>query len=366
MNEVYMRQALTIANYACGRTSPNPLVGAVVVKDDRIVGQGWHRKAGTEHAEVHAIRQAGELCKGATIYVTLEPCSHYGKTPPCADAIIAAGIVKVVVGMLDPNPLVAGRGVKKLQDAGIEVITGVLEHEAKKVNEVFLKWINKKKPFIVLKTAMTLDGKIATATGHSKWITNSTSRQRVHQMRDIYDGILVGVGTILADNPELTTRLSGCCKNPIRIIVDSLARTPLNAKVVTDGLSHTIIAVTASAKEEKIIALREAGVEVLIIDADGNNRVDLVKLTEELGNKNICSILVEGGATINFSFIKNKLVDKVYSFIAPKIVGGKEALTPVAGEGISRLDDAVVLENISSEILDGDILITGYVKMEEN
>ena len=365
MDEFYMRQALEIAKYAYGRTSPNPLVGAVVVKDDRIVGQGWHRQAGTEHAEVHALRQAGVLCKGATIYVTLEPCSHYGKTPPCADAIISAGITKVVIGMLDPNPLVAGRGVKKMQEAGIAVVVGVLTAEAQRLNEVFLKWIIDKKPFIVLKTAMTLDGKISTVTGHSRWITNSTSRQRVHQLRDIYDGILVGVGTVLADDPELTTRLVGGGKNPVRIIVDSLARTPLTAKVVNDKAARTIIAVTAQANEQKVAALKAAGVEVLVIPADENNQVDLVQLTAKLGLKNICSILVEGGATINFSFINNKLVDKVYSFIAPKIIGGKEALTPVAGTGLSNLDNALLLENISTEILAGDILITGYVKQEE-
>ena len=252
-----------------------------------------------------------------------------------------------------------------MQETSRAGVAGALPAEAQRLNEVFLKWIIDKKPFIVLKTAMTLDGKISTVTGHSRWITNSTSRQRVHQLRDIYDGILVGVGTVLADDPELTTRLVGVGKNPVRIIVDSLARTPLTAKVVNDKAARTIIAVTAQANEQKVAALKAAGVAVLVIPADENNQVDLVQLTAKLGLKNICSILVEGGATINFSFINNKLVDKVYSFIAPKIIGGKEALTPVAGTGLSNLDNALLLENISTEILAGDILITGYVKQEE-
>ncbi len=364
MDEFYMRQALEIAKYAYGRTSPNPLVGAVVVKDDRIVGQGWHRQAGTEHAEVHALRQAGALCKGATIYVTLEPCSHYGKTPPCADAIISAGITKVVIGMLDPNPLVAGRGVKKMQEAGIAVVVGVLTAEAQRLNEVFLKWIIDKKPFIVLKTAMTLDGKISTVTGHSRWITNSTSRQRVHQLRDIYDGIMVGINTVIEDNPMLTARVDGG-KNPIRIVVDSSLKIDINANVVQDKSAKTIVATTDKADKDKILKLQAQDVDVIVVDKDENDKVDIEKLLDILGQQNICSILVEGGATLSGSFVAKKLVDKVYSFIAPKIIGGKEALTPVAGTGLSNLDNALLLENISTEILAGDILITGYVKQEE-
>lgn len=364
MHEEYMQQALNIARYALGRTSPNPLVGAVVVRDGRIVGQGWHRKSGTPHAEVHALRQAGDLADGATIYVTLEPCSHYGRTPPCSQAIIDAGIKRVVVAMTDPNPLVAGNGLKMLREAGIEVIEGILIEKAMNLNEVFLKWIKTKMPFVVLKTAMTLDGKIATASGESKWITNDTSRKLVHEMRDIYDSILVGIGTILTDNPSLTTRLGECGKNPIRVIVDSMARTPLTANVV-DGSALTIIAVTDKAPSAKIKALREKGVEVVVV-ATKNDQVDLQSLFALLGERKISSVFVEGGATINEMLLKENLVDKVHVFIAPKIIGGKTAPTPIGGHGITALKDACVLKNMTTKIIDGDILITAYVSDKEN
>lgn len=364
MHEVYMKQALTIARYALGRTSPNPLVGAVIVRDGRIVGQGWHRKSGTPHAEVHALRQAGELAAGATIYVTLEPCSHYGRTPPCSQAIIDAGIKKVVVAMTDPNPLVAGTGLKILREAGIEVIEGILTEEAIRLNEVFLKWITTQIPFVVLKTAMTLDGKIATSSGESKWITNDTSRNLVHEMRDIYDSILVGIGTVLADNPSLTTRLEQGGKNPIRIVVDSMAKTPLTAAVI-DQSAPTIIAVTDKAPSAKIKALREKGVEIMVV-ATKNNQVDLHSLFVALGEKKISSVFVEGGATINEMLLKENLVDKVHVFIAPKIIGGKTAPTPIGGQGITALKDACMLKNMTTKIIDGDILITAYVSNKEN
>ncbi|MGL6016317.1 MAG: bifunctional diaminohydroxyphosphoribosylaminopyrimidine deaminase/5-amino-6-(5-phosphoribosylamino)uracil reductase RibD [Selenomonadaceae bacterium] len=355
-----MQQALQIAAYAAGRTSPNPLVGAVIVKDGRVVGQGWHRKAGTEHAEIHALRQAGELAAGATIYVTLEPCSHYGRTGPCSKALIDARIKRVVIAMLDPNPLVAGKGVAMLKAAGIEVETGLLQEQAERLNEVFLKWIMTKMPFTVMKTAMTLDGKIATAAGNSKWISNEVSRRRVHELRDVYDGILVGIGTVLADDPALTTRLaSQSGKNPLRIVVDSRARTPLTAKVVTDGQAETLIAVTVAAEAAKVEALRQAGVEVLVVN-DGQ-QVDLKQLFCLLGERGVCSIFVEGGARINYSLLKAGLVDKVYTFIAPKMVGGSSAPGPVGGDGVETLDQAFLLENVETELLAGDILVSGYI-----
>ena len=355
-----MQQALQIAAYAAGRTSPNPLVGAVIVKDGRVVGQGWHRKAGTEHAEIHALRQAGELAAGATIYVTLEPCSHYGRTGPCSKALIDAGIQRVVIAMLDPNPLVAGKGVAMLKAAGIEVETGLLQAQAERLNEVFLKWIITKMPFTVMKTAMTLDGKIATAAGNSKWISNEVSRRRVHELRDVYDGILVGIGTVLADDPALTTRLaSQSGKNPLRIVVDSRARTPLTAKVVTDGQAETLIAVTVAAEAAKVEALRQAGVEVLVVN-DGQ-QVDLKQLFCRLGERGICSIFVEGGALINYSLLKAGLIDKVYSFIAPKMVGGSSAPGPVGGDGVETLDQAFLLEDVETELLAGNILVSGYI-----
>lgn len=361
MDEFYMREALRIAAYASGRTTPNPLVGAVIVKDNRIVGQGWHRKAGTEHAEIHALHQAGELAKGADIYVTLEPCSHYGKTPPCCQAIIKAGIKRVIVAMTDPNPLVAGNGLKELKAAGIEVVEGVCRDEAEKLNEVFLKWVVHKMPFVVVKTAMTLDGKIATVSGDSKWITNEKSRKFVHQLRDLYDGILVGIGTVLADNPTLTTRLDHLGKNPVRIIVDSKARIPLDSIVITDKSAHTILAVTERASQEKIAALLQVGIEV-IVTKEKADQVDLSDLLKILAEKNICSILVEGGSRINYSFFVEHLVDKVHCFIAPKIIGGTDAASPIGGKGTFYMKDAYQLNDITTERFDEDILITGYVR----
>lgn len=359
-DEDFMRVALQMARNAEGRTSPNPLVGAVIVNGGRIVAAGWHRKAGTPHAEVHALNMAGDLARGATLYVTLEPCAHYGRTGPCAKAVAEAGIAKVVIAMRDPNPLVAGKGIKILEDAGVEVVCGVLEEEAVALNEVFLKWIKDRMPFVVLKTAMTLDGKIATAAGESQWITNETSRRRVHELRDIYDGILAGIGTVLKDDPSLTTRIPGReGKNAIRIIVDSKARTPLTAKVMTDGAAPTIVAVTEKAPQERVQALKNAGAE--IITAGSGEHVDLELLMAKLGEREICSVFVEGGGRVNYSLLAAGLVDKVHAFIAPKLIGGREALTPVEGEGFARLADAVELTRVTTEPLDGDILLTGYV-----
>jgi len=365
MDEEYMQQALRIARYAIGRTSPNPMVGAVILSQGRIVGQGWHRKAGTPHAEIHALLQAGELSQGATMYVTLEPCSHQGRTGPCDQAIIAAGIKKVVIAMTDPNPLVAGRGIKRLQEAGIEVIEGILAYEAAHLNEVFIKWISTKMPFVTLKSAMSLDGKIAAHTGHSQWITGSEARECVHQLRDCYDAILVGIGTVLADNPSLTTRLPGeAGKNPIRIIVDSMARTPLDAHVIRDGLAPTIIAVTPDARQDKIDALRTLGVEVLVIERNQAG-VDVRQLLTLLAKRDITSIFIEGGGSINASFLEENLVDKVHWFIAPKIIGGSHAPGPIGGKGVDKVTDAKVFEDINIETVGEDILISAYLRNRE-
>lgn len=343
-DEKYMRLAMQLAGNAIGRTSPNPLVGAVIVKDNRVVGCGWHRKAGTPHAEVHALNQAGELAQGADVYVTLEPCAHYGKTPPCSKALVEAKVKNVYGGLLDVNPKVAGKGFKILEDAGIHVEYGFLQDELRKQNEVFFKWIEHKKPFIVLKAAMTLDGKIATATGQSKWITNETSRAYGYKLRDIYDGIMVGINTVIEDNPMLTARVDGG-KNPIRIVVDSSLKIDINANVVQDKSAKTIVATTDKADKDKILKLQAQDVDVIVVDKDENDKVDIEKLLDILGQQNICSILVEGGATLSGSFVAKKLVDKVYFFIAPKIVGGKEAKTPVAGTGILNLQEALALKD---------------------
>lgn len=263
--------------------------------------------------------------------------------------------------MTDPNPLVAGNGLKELKAAGIEVVEGVCRDEAEKLNEVFLKWIVHKMPFIVVKTAMTLDGKIATVSGDSKWITNEKSRKFVHQLRDLYDGILIGIGTVLADNPTLTTRLDHLGKNPVRIIVDSKARIPLDSIVITDKSAHTILAVTERASQEKIAALLQVGIEV-IVTKEKADRVDLSDLLKILAEKNICSILVEGGSRINYSFFVEHLVDKVHCFIAPKIIGGTDAASPVGGKGTFYMKDAYQLNDITMERFDEDILITGYVR----
>lgn len=363
-DEKYMRLAMQLAGNAIGRTSPNPLVGAVIVKDNRVVGCGWHRKAGTPHAEVHALNQAGELAQGADVYVTLEPCAHYGKTPPCAKALVEAKVKNVYGGLLDVNPKVAGKGFKILEDAGIHVEYGFLQDELRKQNEVFFKWIEHKKPFVVLKAAMTLDGKIATATGQSKWITNETSRAYGYKLRDIYDGIMVGINTVIEDNPMLTARVDGG-KNPIRIVVDSSLRIDINANVVQDKSAKTIVATTDKADKDKILKLQAQDVDVIVVDKDENDKVDIEKLLDILGQKNICSILVEGGATLSGSFVAKKLVDKVYFFIAPKIVGGKEAKTPVAGTGILNLQEALALKDIQIEKLEEDILIIGRVDKDK-
>lgn len=361
LDEEMMAQAIAIARNAEGRTSPNPLVGAVIVKDGRVVATGWHRKAGTPHAEVHALNMAGELARGATAYVSLEPCAHYGRTGPCAKALVEAGVSRVVVAMEDPNPKVAGKGIAILREAGIEVQVGVLEQEARELNEVFLKWITTGKPFVALKTAMSLDGKIATAAGESQWITNEVSRHFTHRLRDVYDGILVGINTALKDDPSLTTRLPEYeGKNPVRIVVDSQCRLPAASRLVQDGAARTIVAVTEQAAEERVAALEAAGAEVL--RAGAGPQVDMELLMQQLGKLRICSVLVEGGGTVNFALLQAGLVDRVYAFIAPKLLGGRNALTPVEGDGFAELAQAVELEQLTTQDMQGDILITGLVK----
>ncbi len=359
-DEFFMREALRAAAHARGRTSPNPMVGAVVVRDGKIISVGWHRKAGTPHAEVHALNAAGDLARGSTLYVTLEPCSHFGRTPPCVDKIISSGISRVVAAMSDPNPKVAGRGFDRLRSAGIDVEVGVLEDEARRLNEVFLKWITTGLPFVMMKAAMSLDGKIATSTGQSKWITSNAARRRVHEWRDEYDAIMVGIGTVLADNPSLTTRLERPSRNPIRIIVDSRARTPVDANVVVDRQAKTIIAVTSNAPNENIDRLRAEGVE--IITAGEGDHIDLPLLMKALGAREITSVMVEGGGTLNFGLLRAGLVDRINAFIAPKVIGGRDALTAVEGEGFASLDQTVELVDVETEMISGDVLIGGRVR----
>jgi diaminohydroxyphosphoribosylaminopyrimidine deaminase/5-amino-6-(5-phosphoribosylamino)uracil reductase len=358
----YMQMALDLAAKAMGRTSPNPMVGAVVVRDGRVVGRGYHARAGTPHAEVHALREAGSAARGATLYVTLEPCCHHGRTGPCTEAVIGAGVSRVVMAMTDPNPLVAGKGAQRLKEAGLQVECGVLEQEARRLNEVFIKYITTGLPFVVMKTAMSLDGKIATAGGESRWITGPESREFVHRLRDRYDAILAGVGTVLADDPSLTTRLTqGEGKDPVRVILDSRARTPCHARVINQvSEAPTIIVTTPGAPRENVRLLQENGAEIMEMPGDANG-VDLAALLRELGRREITSLLVEGGARVNGSFIKHNLVDKVYWFVAPKIIGGDGAPGPVGGEGVSLLRDAPEIDHISINRYGKDICIEGYL-----
>jgi diaminohydroxyphosphoribosylaminopyrimidine deaminase/5-amino-6-(5-phosphoribosylamino)uracil reductase len=359
----FMRLALNLAEKARGRTSPNPMVGSVIVRDGEIVGRGYHKKAGTPHAEIHSIIDAGEKTKDATMYVSLEPCSHHGRTGPCTEAIIKSGVSRVVMAMMDPNPLVSGRGRRILEEHGIEVRSGVLEDKARKQNEVFIKYITTRRPFVIMKTAMSLDGKIATATGKSKWITCEESRGKVHQIRDEVDAIMVGIGTVICDDPSLTTRLPDKKgRDPIRIILDSRARTPLESKVLNlDSTVKTIVAVTPQASDEKIAKLRERA-EVLIIP-EKNGRVDLQALMGKLGEMEITSLLLEGGAEVNGSALKAGIVDKVMVFIAPKLIGGGTASPcPIGGDGIDELSEAIFLDDISVEKVGDDILVVGTPK----
>ncbi|ADL12941.1 bifunctional diaminohydroxyphosphoribosylaminopyrimidine deaminase/5-amino-6-(5-phosphoribosylamino)uracil reductase RibD [Acetohalobium arabaticum] len=362
----YMRLALDLAAKGRGRTSPNPMVGAVIVKDGEIVGQGYHHAAGKPHAEVNALQDAADKTEDATVYVTLEPCSHYGKTPPCTKALIGAGVSRVVAAMKDPNPKVAGRGLQKLADAGIEVESGLLEEEAKELNEAFIKYITTERPFVILKNAMTLDGKIATKTGDSKWISGEESRRYVHRLRDEVDGILVGIGTVLSDNPRLTTRLpEQDGQDPIRIVLDSRLEIPLDSNLVTqESEAKTVVAAAETADEEKAAKLEEAGVEVIFLP-DKQGRIDLDSLLAELGRMEIMSLLVEGGSRINTSFLFTELVDKILYFIAPKLIGGSEAVQAVGGQGVDKVADGIELGDYELSTIGNDILIVGYPDYKE-
>ena len=358
----YMRRALALAAWARGRTGPNPLVGAVIVQGGEVVGEGYHQAAGGAHAEVHAINHAGAAARGGTLYVTLEPCAHYGRTPPCTEAIIRSGIAQVFAAHVDPNPRVGGKGIQELEEAGVRVHVGLCETEALRLNEIFIKYIRTNQPFVILKSAMSLDGKIATVTGESQWISSEASRLRGHEIRDAVDAILVGVNTVINDDPSLTTRLPGRDgKDPARIIVDSECRTPPRARVLNpDSNGYAIVATTRRASEERIARLEAMGAKVLVVEEE-ENRVCLSSLVQVLGCQGITSVLIEGGAEVNASALKAGIVDKVMFFIAPKIIGGTDAPSPIGGEGIQRLAEAHELRDVAIKSIDGDILIEGYL-----
>jgi riboflavin biosynthesis protein ribD len=359
----YMRRAMELAERGVGFTNPNPMVGAVIVKGGKVIGEGWHERCGEWHAERNAFKNCTVPAEGATMYVTLEPCCHYGKTPPCTEAIIEHGIARVVVGMEDPNPLVAGKGIALLREAGIEVVCGVEEEALREQNRVFLKYISTKLPWVAMKTAMTLDGKIATRTGDSKWITGAEARAYVHELRHRFMAIVVGIGTAVADDPLLNCRIEGRgVRQPIRVVVDSNARLSLDSQLVkTAGEYRTIVAHTRFAPEESVKALREAGVEMLLCK-EKEGLVDVRNLLELLGQSGIDSILLEGGGSLNYTFLAEGLADELYAFIAPKIVGGMNAKTPVEGAGMEKMADAINLELENVLNVGHDVLLKLKVK----
>lgn len=355
----YMQCALKLAIRGKGRTSPNPLVGAVVVKNRRIIGEGWHRKCGGPHAEVVALKKAGPLAEGADLYVTLEPCSHFGRTPPCVDQIIKKGIRKVVIGMKDPNPDVNGKSIVKLKRAGIKTKKGVLEKELKKINEGFIKYKTTMMPFVVAKSAQTLDGKIATASGQSKWITSKRTRDYAHKLRNEFDAILVGINTVLKDNPHLNaTRRT---KRIRKIIVDTTLKIPLNANLFKNIIpADCFVATTKRAKGEKINFLRQKGVYVLICP-ESKGKINLKWLFKQLAKKEIMSILIEGGSRIIGSALKQELIDKMWLFISPKIIGDNEALSSITGLKTYDVGKSLPLKDLTIKTIDRDIFIEGYV-----
>lgn len=355
----FMQMALDLAARGEGRTSPNPMVGAVIVKGDKVIASGYHRKAGTAHAEAAALKKAGARAKGATLYVNLEPCCHTEKrTPPCTEAVIKAGIKEVVTAMIDPNPKVSGKGLKTLRKAGIKTKTGVMIDAAQKLNEVFIKHITLKKPFVILKIAQSIDGKIATAGGESKWITGPAARKRVHKLRNEVDALLVGIGTVKADNPSLDCRIRGG-KNPYRIIVDSRLQISLGSKVLRYDDEKTIIAATEKADKNKLDTLARRGIRVLII-REKAGKVDLNCLMTELGKLDITSLMIEGGSSIAASALAERIVDKVMFFTAPKIIGGVDAVPSIGGKSPALLKNAIKLKDMQTVKLGEDILIEGY------
>ena len=358
-DETYMRRALELAEKGCGWTAPNPLVGAVIVKDGRIIGEGYHQKYGEAHAERNALASCTESPRGAVMYVTLEPCCHHGKQPPCVDAILEAGIRRVVVGAGDPNPLVSGKGIAVLRKQGIAVEEHILEAECQKLNEVFFHFIRTGRPFVVMKYAMTMDGKIACYTGASRWITGEEARAHGHRQRHRYTAIMAGVGTVLADDPLLTCRIPGG-RNPVRIICDSRLRTPLSARIVQTAAEVPTILATCCEEKNRHEPYLNAGCRVLTIPEEGGH-VNLGKLMERLGREEIDSILLEGGGALNWSALKSGIVRRVQAYIAPKLLGGEAAKTPVAGQGFPRPGEAVKLENSVVTKLGEDFLIESEV-----
>lgn len=355
----YMQTALHLAEKGCGWTAPNPMVGAVIVKNGRIIGQGWHRKYGQLHAEREALNSCTESPKGSILYVTLEPCCHYGKQPPCVDAILESGISRVVTGCSDPNPLVAGKGIQSLREHGVEVTENILQKDCEQLNEVFFHYIRTKRPFVVMKYAMTMDGKIAACTGASKWITGDAARNHVQTQRHRYTAIMTGIGTVLADDPLLTCRIPGG-KNPVRIICDSTLRIPVCSRIVkTAGQIPTVIA-TCCTDPERHRIYEKNGCHILPVN-EKDGHVNLLQLMEKLGQNKIDSILLEGGGALNWTALESGIVRKIQAYIAPKLFGGQTAKTPLEGIGVLSPADAFHLNESKITRLGDDFLIESEV-----
>ncbi len=361
MNDTeYMGLALQLARNGCGHVNPNPMVGAVLVKDNRIIGQGYHERYGAPHAERNALACCTESPAGATLYVTLEPCCHYGKTPPCTEAVLKSGICRVVIGSHDPNPLVAGKGIELLRGQGIEIAEGVLKAECDRLNEVFFHFIGTGKPYVVMKYAMTMDGKTAAYTGASKWITGETARRRVHEDRGRYSAVMTGVGTVIADDPLLTCRMEGG-RNPLRIICDTKLRTPHSSQII--ATAHRIPTIIATACKDLQVhqPYIKAGCRILPV-SQKDGYLDLKELMVKLGEEKVDSILLEGGGILNWSALQAGIVNKVQTYIAPKLLGGAAARSPVAGIGVPHPDDAFFLTNSIITCLGEDILVESEVQ----
>ncbi len=357
-----MKLALRLAARGAGWVSPNPMVGAVVVKNGQVVGKGYHRRAGLPHAEVEALQAAGAAAHGADLYVTLEPCNHQGRTPPCTQAILAAGVRRVIVATPDPNRRVTGGGAAFLMDKGVEVTVGVLEAEARQLNEAWFHWVETGRPWVIAKAACSLDGRIATATGESQWLTGEAARSYGHRLRHQHDAILVGIGTALADNPQLTVRLPGRrSRDPIRIVLDSRLRLPLTSRLVRhNSAAPTWVATTGQAPPEAIQALQGAGVQVMVLPAEAG-KVSLPALLQFLGEHQVQSLLVEGGAETLGAFFDQRLVNQFHFFFAPKILGGVKAPGAVGGQGVCHLGEAHIAKQLSIRRLGVDLLVSGYL-----